>query len=256
MPDRRLSDATRTGPGQLAATVRKGAPWSLEFSARGRVLTSSGHKSLARMALDEDALTASDAWVADEGIRVSSSSYVHAQLELTVGELVYGLGERFGPLVKNGQTVDVWNADGGTSSEQAYKNMPFYLTNRGYGVLVNHTGPVSYEVGSEAVERVQFSVPGESLEYYVILGPTPAEVLDRFTRLVGRPAGGRGEQPGGRHAPDPVRLRRRHAVLRPGRLTPLARHRGTGAPLQAHPAARRPQDPGFAHHHATRRCGR
>ena len=41
---------------------------------------------------------------------------------------VYGLGERFGPFVKNGQTVDIWNADGGTASEQAYKNVPFYLT--------------------------------------------------------------------------------------------------------------------------------
>ena len=93
------------------------------------------------------------------------------QLSLDVGECVYGLGERFGPLVKNGQVVDIWNADGGTSSEQAYKNVPFYLTNRGYGVFVNHPGRVSFEVGSEAVDRVQFSVPGESLEYLVIYGP-------------------------------------------------------------------------------------
>ncbi len=88
------------------------------------------------------------------------TAYLHAQLALGVGELVYGLGERFGPLVKNGQTVDIWNADGGTSSEQAYKNVPFYLTNRGYGVFVNHAGHVSFEVGSEAVAQVQFSVAG------------------------------------------------------------------------------------------------
>ena len=94
--------------------------------------------------------------------RAPSPSYLHAQLSLGVGELVYGLGERFGPLVKNGQTVDIWNADGGTSSEQSYKNVPFYLTNRGYGVLVNHPEHVSFEVGSEAVEQVQFSVPGET----------------------------------------------------------------------------------------------
>ncbi|MGZ4474991.1 MAG: alpha-xylosidase [Nocardioides sp.] len=155
--------------GGLSAVVTPGAPYGLRFEADGKVLTASGHKSLGHA-------------TTPEGV------FVHEQLALGVGELVYGLGERFGPLVKNGQTVDIWNADGGTSSEQAYKNVPFYLTNRGYGVLVNHTGAVSYEVGSEAVERVQFSVPGESLEYYVILGPTPAEVLDRYTRLVGRPA--------------------------------------------------------------------
>ncbi|NUU04927.1 alpha-xylosidase [Leifsonia sp. C5G2] len=156
--------------GGLTATVKRGAPWSLTFSAGDRVLTSSGHKSLGHMT------------VAGDG------TYVHEQLALGVGELVYGLGERFGPLVKNGQVVDIWNADGGTSSEQAYKNIPFYLTNRGYGVLVNHPGHVSYEVGSESVERVQFSVPGESLEYFLIYGPTPKEILERYTALTGRPA--------------------------------------------------------------------
>ena len=112
---------------------------------------------------------------------------MHEQLDLGVGELIYGLGERFGPLVKNGQSVDIWNADGGTSSEQAYKNVPFYLSNRGYGVLVNDPGHVSFEIGSEAVERVQFSVAGEELEYFVIAGPTPKDVLERYTALTGRP---------------------------------------------------------------------
>jgi alpha-D-xyloside xylohydrolase len=82
----------------------------------------------------------------------------------------------------------MWNEDGGTSSEQAYKNIPFYLTNRGYGVFVNHPERVSFEVASEKVERVQFSVPGESLEYFVIYGPTPKEILERYTSLTGRPA--------------------------------------------------------------------
>ncbi len=109
------------------------------------------------------------------------------RLSLGVGEVIYGLGERFGPVVRNGQRVDIWNADGGTASEQAYKNVPFYVSNRGYGVLVNDPGPVSFEVGSEAVESVQLSVPGESLEYFVIAGPTPADVIDRYTRLTGRP---------------------------------------------------------------------
>src|SRR5690625_6255743 len=110
-------------------------------------------------------------------------TYVQTHLGLSVGELGYGLGERFGLLVKNGQTVDIWQSDGGTSSEQAYKNVPFYLTNRGYGVLVNHPEHVSFEVGSEAVEQVQFSVAGEHLEYFIIDGPTPADVLDNYTQL-------------------------------------------------------------------------
>ncbi len=110
------------------------------------------------------------------------------QLALGVGEHIYGLGERFTPYVKNGQSVDVWQADGGTSSEQAYKNIPFHLSSRGYGVFVNHPGKVSYEIGSESVGQVQFSVEDQSLEFYVVAGPTPKDVLRRYTALTGRPA--------------------------------------------------------------------
>ncbi len=175
--------------GILTARVRAGAPWGLAFEVDGRRVTGSGHKSQGHLRVAEDAQV--DTGIvgnARAGERTRPApTYVHEQLDLGVGELVYGLGERFGPLVKNGQTVDIWNADGGTSSEQAYKNVPFYLTNRGYGVLVNDPGHVSFEVGSEAVERVQFSVPGEVLEYFVIAGPTPADVLRRYTALTGRP---------------------------------------------------------------------
>ncbi|GMA29287.1 alpha-xylosidase [Arenivirga flava] len=178
--------------GEVTATITRGAPWSLVFTetATGRVLTSSGEKSLGYMTLAENAqVDGAPVGNARGGTaRQHSRHYLHEQLALGVGELVYGLGERFGPLVKNGQVVDIWNADGGTSSEQAYKNVPFHLSNRGYGVLVNHPGHVSYEIGSEAVERVQFSVAGESLEYYVVGGGTPAGVLERYTALTGRPA--------------------------------------------------------------------
>jgi alpha-D-xyloside xylohydrolase len=113
---------------------------------------------------------------------------VHEQLDLGVGELIYGFGERFGPLVKNGQTVESWNTDGGTSSEQSYKSIPFYMSSGGYGVFVNQPEHVSFEVGSMSVERVQFSTAGESIEYFVIDGPTPKDVIDRYTALTGRPA--------------------------------------------------------------------
>ncbi|MDF2576224.1 MAG: alpha-glucosidase, partial [Agromyces sp.] len=178
--------------GSLRARLRRGAPWELTFEdSAGVAYTTSGHKSVGYLQLAPGAPVAAEpagvTGVTSTGL-AEASAYLHTQLSLGVGELVYGLGERFGPFVKNGQTVDIWNADGGTSSEQSYKNVPFYLTNRGYGVLVNHAGHVSFEVGSEAVEQVQFSVAGECLEYFVIAGPTPAEVLDRYTRLTGRPA--------------------------------------------------------------------
>ena len=175
--------------GDLTARVTAGAPWSLAFESEGRTLTSSGNKSLGylRLAPDAHVEPAPINETGRNGQRHHAPTYLHEQLALGVGEHVYGFGERFGPLVKNGQSIDIWNADGGTSSEQAYKNVPFYVSDRGYGVLVDDPGHVSFEVGTESVERVQFSVSGEALQYYVIAGD-PTTVLDRYTRLTGRPA--------------------------------------------------------------------
>ena len=153
--------------GALTAQLSKGSSFNLEFIADDRVLTHQRSKSIS---------------IFNDG----DAHYLSAQLNLGVGELVYGLGERFTAFAKNGQSVDIWNADGGTSSEQAYKNIPFYLTNRGYGVFVNHTGKVSFEVASESVEKVQFSAQSQDLQYFVIYGPTPAEILEKYTALTGR----------------------------------------------------------------------
>jgi alpha-D-xyloside xylohydrolase len=120
--------------------------------------------------------------------RAGGRKHLFTRLGLSVGEAVYGLGERFTAFVKNGQQVEIWNRDGGTATEQAYKNVPFYLSSAGYGVFVNHPGRVSFEVASERVEAVQFSVAGEALEYLILDGPTPRDVLERYTALTGRPA--------------------------------------------------------------------
>ncbi|HEY4299520.1 MAG TPA: alpha-xylosidase [Candidatus Didemnitutus sp.] len=164
------SEQATLSSGGLTVRVKRKDGWELTFAEGGRVLTRSGFRGMGYIQ-----------W-AERG------NFVHEQLSLGVGECVYGLGERFTAFVKNGQVVDNTNMDGGTGSDQAYKAVPFYLTNRGYGVLVNETGPLSFEVASEKVSRVQFSLAGEHLEYFVILGPTPKEVLRRLTALTGRPA--------------------------------------------------------------------
>jgi alpha-D-xyloside xylohydrolase len=161
--------ATLTSGG-LSVDVLKGDDWGLVFREGDRVLTRSGWRGLAYVQ-----------WA-------GKGNYVHEQLGLSVGETVYGLGERFTPWVKNGQVVENSNRDGGTACEQAYKSVPFYLTSRGYGVLVNEAGPVSFEVASEKTARVQFSREGESLDYLVIQGPTPKDVVQRLTALTGKPA--------------------------------------------------------------------
>lgn len=123
-----------------------------------------------------------------EGLYAESQNFILLELDLSVGEKIYGLGERFGAFVKNGQTVDIWNEDGGTSSELTYKNIPFYISSRGYGVFINNPGRVMLEVQSERTTRVNIAVQGESLEYVIISGPSPKDILNRYTALTGRPA--------------------------------------------------------------------
>ncbi len=180
--------------GRLSASFEKGERWRLRFDAEGRLLTDSAFRNLAHMTVRRRPPVHIGAEAPDGSgsmhrhASAGERTYMVEQLRLSVGELVYGLGERFTPFVKNGQVVDIWNEDGGTASEQAYKNVPFYYTNRGYGVFVDHPGRVSFEVGSEKVSRVGFSVGGERLRYYVIYGPTPAEIVRKYTALTGRPA--------------------------------------------------------------------
>ncbi len=152
--------------------------WSMRYERDGKLLTKSGTKDLAYLKKD---------WKGSAYDK-PGNAYMCQQLGLSVGELIYGLGERFTPFVKNGQSVSIWNEDGGTGTEQSYKNIPFYLSDRGYGVLVNHPEKVEFEVATEQVGRVGFSVEGESLDYFLINGPAMKDVLKRYTSLTGKPS--------------------------------------------------------------------
>lgn len=159
--------------------------FSYSFEADGKVLTTCGFRNLGYMRWDRQPSTM---LAADNYLTEQYKPYMLTELSLGVGECVYGLGERFTAFVKNGQTVDTWNEDGGTASQIAYKSIPFYMTNRGYGVFVDSSDNVSFEVASEKVEYVGFSVPGEYLSYYFFYGPTPKQVIGAYTALTGRPA--------------------------------------------------------------------
>ena len=163
--------------GSLSLRITKD-PFSMTFLRNGKFLTASTARDLAFVKKD---------WT---GFMYDTPghSWMTERLSLSVDEQIYGLGERFGHLVKNGQSIVIRNEDGGTCTEQSYKNIPFYLSSRGYGVFVNHPETVEFEVGTEQVSKVGFSVEGESLDYFVLNGPTMKEVLVRYTDLLGKPA--------------------------------------------------------------------
>jgi alpha-D-xyloside xylohydrolase len=172
-PDVRIEDAAnelKFTSGRLSLRLAKKS-WQMMFEDdRGRPITSGGRDSLGYMRVE------------------NGGNHLMQRLLLDVDECIYGLGERFGPLAKNGQSISIWNEDGGTVSDLAYKSIPFYVSSRGYGLLVNTPGKVDFEIATERVSQVQFSVPAESLDYYVFYGPDLKDVLEKYTRLCGRPA--------------------------------------------------------------------
>ena len=154
--------------------------WYMAYRRGNEVITRSAAKDLACMKTDWKG----DAYDKGDG----TETYMRQQLTMGVGELIYGLGERFTAFTKNGQSVAIWNEDGGTSTYQSYKNIPFYISNKGYGVFVNHSEKVEFEIGTEQVTKTAFSVEGGYLDYYLFNGPSMKEVLERYTDLTGKPS--------------------------------------------------------------------
>ncbi|MDO5291135.1 MAG: alpha-xylosidase [bacterium] len=167
----------RSGSLRLEITKKN---WLMAYYRNDELITKSGVRDLAYMKTDWKGIAY------DDGLE--HDTYMRQQLSLGVGELLYGFGEKFSPFVKNGQSVQIWNKDSGTSTEDSYKSIPFYVSNKGYGVLVNNTGKVEFEVATENVAKVEFSVVGESIDYFFFNGPTMKEVLTRYTDLTGKPS--------------------------------------------------------------------
>lgn len=173
------------GGGKLRATVNTAAKsFDIDFSADGEKLTNLGWRSVGYVKQNTTALHPKANYT-EPG---KGKRWVTYQLTLAVGAKVFGLGERFGPFQKNGQTVEMWNDDGGTGSELTYKNIPFFLTSAGYGVFIPSPSLISFEIQTERTTRINIAIPGESLSMYLIHGSTPKDIIQKYTTITGRPA--------------------------------------------------------------------
>lgn len=178
--------------GSTKVRIKKGFDWDVEFNYKGKRLTGGAWRATSY--IEENQFRADNrinsmrddsfwSYPADE-----HNTYIREQLTLGIGECIYGFGEKFTTFVKNGQNVEMWNSDGGTCSDQSYKCVPFYISSNGYGVFVNSSDKVSYEIASDTVSKVSITVPGEEIEYFVIGGENLHEVLSNYTTLTGKPA--------------------------------------------------------------------
>jgi alpha-D-xyloside xylohydrolase len=112
----------------------------------------------------------------------------HECFSLTPDEHLFGLGEHYGPLDKRGQRHVAWSRDpyGVNTTDITYHNTPFFMSSRGYGIFINQASRSVYELGLPSAETGAFRVEDPYLDYFLIYGPGPKEILARYTDLTGR----------------------------------------------------------------------
>ncbi len=107
-------------------------------------------------------------------------------LELENDEIIYGLGERFDSFTRNGRTVDFHNKDAvGTTSRRTYINIPFYLSTKGYGLFLNSSAKIDWQIGTIDTSTLQFSVLDSQLDYFVISNKNPKNLIKGYCFLTG-----------------------------------------------------------------------
>lgn len=105
---------------------------------------------------------------------------------LHYNESIYGLGEHFTGFDKAGQTIEMRNFDTlGCRDANSYKNIPFYISNYGYGLYVHSHSVFSFHVGTESTATLSAHIPEESLEYYLFVNPSLKKILSSYMELTG-----------------------------------------------------------------------
>ncbi len=101
-------------------------------------------------------------------------------------EEIFGLGERFDHVNRKGVQVDFWNKDAiGVSNTRTYINIPFLFSTAGYGLFLNSSAKTEWEVSTLEASTLGFSVEDDNMDYFVIYGPKPADILYKYCTLTG-----------------------------------------------------------------------
>jgi alpha-D-xyloside xylohydrolase len=156
-------------------------PWKIEvFDSKGKLLTSTNHP--------EDNKTTFThimpfAWVR----RVTDySRSFSAPFNLSPGEKIFGFGEYYTEFNKRGQKVVLFTDDArGSQNEKSHKPIPFFMSNKGYGMLVHTSAPVTCDVGKYYNGVNSIYVGDDELDLFVFIGE-PKDILNEYTNLTGK----------------------------------------------------------------------
>ena len=120
------------------------------------------------------------------GVNGNETTACRVVFGLDPEESLFGLGEKFTSIDKRGQRIVVWNhAAQGTSTELAYKNIPFMVSSRGYGLLLNDSGRSIWSLGSASNAAGTVEVEGPGLDLFIIIDSNMKGVLDGYADLTG-----------------------------------------------------------------------
>jgi alpha-D-xyloside xylohydrolase len=156
-------------------------PWHIEIrDAGGKLLTKTDHA--------EDNKTSFSPVLPFSFVRRSAdySRSLNAAFTLAPGEKIFGCGESFTSLDKRGQKIVLWTDDAnGIENQGIYKPIPFFMSNRGYGMFMHTTTPITCDFGSTFSGVNSLMIGDDELDLFVFLG-SPKDILDEYTKLTGR----------------------------------------------------------------------
>jgi alpha-D-xyloside xylohydrolase len=156
-------------------------PWKVEVrDKRGKMLTHTRSR--------EDGKSSYTPTLPFSFVRRASdySRSVAAVFSISPDEKIFGCGESFTKLDKNGQKVVLWAHDpNGVETQTMYKPIPFYMSSRGYGMFMHTSSPITCDFGNTYGESNAMQIGDEDLDLFIFLGD-PKEILDAYTDLTGK----------------------------------------------------------------------
>jgi alpha-glucosidase len=133
---------------------------------------------------------------AEQGVSWAGSA-VRVAKRLLDEDRVRGFGEKTGRLDKRGWLLGgysyvMWNTDTygyDASTDPLYVSVPFFMVLRNgkaHGIFLDNTFRSFFDVGHTSRSLLSFGAEGGDLDYYLINGPGPRQVVERYTELTGR----------------------------------------------------------------------
>ena len=105
---------------------------------------------------------------------------------LSPNERIFGCGESFTSLNKVGQKVHLYVTDPqGPETDGMYKPVPFYFSNRGYGIFMHTSAPVTCDFGSSYIGAQRLFMGDETMDFFIFFGE-PKDILNAYTNVTGK----------------------------------------------------------------------